>query len=130
MHYGGLRRSDVGQRSDRRHRDHAAVSYDLIYSGPLYKSSRVEDNKIRITFDYTGTGLVARDGKALTHFSIAGEDKKFVEATAGITGNTVVVTSPDIARPVAVRFAWDQVAMPNLMNKEGLPAAPFRTDAW
>ena len=102
----------------------------LVYSGPLYKSARVEDNKIRITFDYTGTGLVARDGKELTHFSIAGEDKKFVEATAEIVMNTVVVTSPHVTKPVAVRFAWDQVAMPSLMNKEGLPAAPFRTDTW
>jgi sialate O-acetylesterase len=102
----------------------------LVYSGPLFRSSRVKGNRIRITFDHTGIGLVARNGKALTHFSIAGEDKAFVEATAEIVENTVVVSSTRVAEPVAVRFAWDQVAMPNLMNKEGLPAAPFRTDTW
>jgi sialate O-acetylesterase len=101
---------------------------DLVYSGPLFKFARVKGNTIRITFDHAGSGLVARDGRALTHFAIAGEDRKFVEATAGIVRNTVVVTSPQVARPVAVRFAWDQEALPNLMNKEGLPAAPFRTD--
>lgn len=103
---------------------------NVVYSGPVYKSARVEGNKIRITFDSTGTGLAARDSKALTHFTIAGEDKKFVEAKAEIVMNTVLISSPQVAKPVAVRFAWDQVAMPNLMNKEALPAAPFRTDAW
>lgn len=68
--------------------------------------------------------------RPLAASAIASEDKAFVEATAEIVENTVVVSSTHVAKPVAVRFAWDQVAMPNLMNKEGLPAAPFRTDTW
>ena len=72
----------------------------------------------------------SRDGKPLTHFTIAGEDQQFVEATATIEGDAVVVTSDKVAKPVAVRFGWDQLAEPNLANKEGLPASPFRTDDW
>jgi sialate O-acetylesterase len=101
---------------------------DLVYSGPLYKSMKVEGSKVRIAFDHTGSGLVSRDGKPLTWFTIAGEDKKFVEAKAEIDGNSVVVSAESISRPVAVRFAYHEEAQPNLANKEGLPAAPFRTD--
>ena len=103
---------------------------DLVYSGPLYDSMTVEGNKIRLKFKHTGGGLVAEGGKPLSHFTIAGEDQKFVPATAEIDGDTVVVSSPDVAKPVAVRFGWDQNAEPNLFNKAGLPASPFRTDDW
>ncbi len=102
----------------------------LIYSGPLHKSMTVEDNKARISFDHVGSGLASRDDKPLTWFEIAAEDKKFVEAQAAIDGDTVLVWSDEVAVPVAVRFGWNQVAQPNLMNKEGLPASPFRTDQW
>lgn len=102
---------------------------DLVYSGPLYKSMKVEDGKIRLFFDHVDGGLVSRDGKPLSHFTIAGEDKKFVPATAEIDGDTVVVSSESVAHPVAVRFGWHQEAEPNLSNKEGLPASPFRTDS-
>ncbi len=101
---------------------------DLVYSGPLYKSMAVEGAKIRITFDHTGSGLASRDGKPLSWFTIAGEDGQFVEAQAEIDGATVVVSSEKVAAPKAVRFGWNQEAEPNLMNKEGLPASPFRTD--
>jgi sialate O-acetylesterase len=96
-----------------------------VYSGPIFKSMKVDGTRVQINFEHTGSGLVARDGKELKHFEIAGEDKKFVPAKASIDGGTVFVTNP-----VAVRFAWDQVAEPNLSNKEGLPAIPFRTDDW
>jgi len=102
----------------------------IVYSGPLYKGMEVGLGEITVTFDHVGGGLVARDGKALTRFEIAGEDRKFVPATATIDGKTIVVASKDVAEPVAVRFAWHQEAEPNLMNKEGLPASPFRTDDW
>ncbi|MBN1341595.1 MAG: sialate O-acetylesterase [Phycisphaerae bacterium] len=102
----------------------------LVYSGPLYKSMAVDGNKARITFDHVGGGFVSRDGKPLTHFQVAGEDKKFVDAKAEIDGATVVVSSDQVAKPVAVRFGWHQEAQPNLSNKEGLPASPFRTDRW
>ncbi len=102
----------------------------LVYSGPLYKSMQVEDNAIRISFDHVGSGLVSRDGESLTWFQIAGEDQQFVEAEATIDGDTVVVSSDSVESPVAVRFGWNQIAEPNLMNKEGLPTSPFRTDSW
>jgi sialate O-acetylesterase len=103
---------------------------DLVYSGPLFKGMKVEEGKIRIRFDHVGGGLVSRDGQRLTWFSIAGADKKFVDAQAEIDGQSVVVQAEAVANPVAVRFGWHQEAEPNLSNKEGLPAAPFRTDAW
>ncbi len=103
---------------------------DVTYSGPLYKSMTVEGNTIRLTFDYVGSGLTSRDNEPLTWFQIAGEDKEFVEANATIDGDTLVVSSDAIANPVSVRFGWHQSAEPNLINKEGLPASPFRTDAW
>ena len=86
--------------------------------------------KVRIQFDYTGSGLASRDGKPLDHFTIAGEDQKFVEAKAEIDGNSVLVWADSVAKPSSVRFGWRQDANPNLMNKEGLPAPCFRTDKW
>lgn len=100
---------------------------NLVYSGPLYKSMKVEGNKIRIEFDHVGGGLKSRDGKPLSWFTIAGKDGDFVEANAVIDGNTVVVSSDKIAEPAAVRFGWNEIAEPNLMNADGLPAGPFRT---
>ena len=99
----------------------------LVYSGPLYKSMKVEGNKVRIEFDHVGGGLKSRDDKPLSWFTIAGKEGDFVEATAVIDGKSVVVSSDKIAEPAAVRFGWDQLAEPNLMNAEALPAGPFRT---
>jgi sialate O-acetylesterase len=107
---------------------------NLVYSGPIYKSMEVTGGpapaKIRIQFNSTGSGLASRDGKPLDHFTIAGEDKKFVEAKAAIDGKSVLVWSDAVPKPVAVRFGWRQDADPNLMNKEGLPASCFRSDNW
>ena len=100
----------------------------IVYSGPLFKQLTVEGNKARLSFDHVGGGLVSRNDKPLTHFQVAGADMAFVPAEAKIDGPTVVVSSDKVAAPVAVRFAWDQEAEPNLSNKEGLPASPFRTD--
>jgi sialate O-acetylesterase len=102
----------------------------LVYSGPIYKSMTVEGNKIRLHFDHVGGGLATNDGKPLTDFTVAGSDKKFVKAKAKIEGKTIVVESGQVAQPAAVRYAWHDDATPNLANKEGLPASPFRTDAW
>ena len=90
----------------------------------------VKDNKIVLSFDHCGSGLKRLNGEILTHFKIAGADKKFVAAKATIEGKTVVVSNPEVAKPVAVRFAWHETAIGNLGNKEGLPASPFRTDDW
>jgi sialate O-acetylesterase len=103
---------------------------EVVYSGPLYRSMSVEGTKIRLHFDHVGTGLESRDGEPLTWFSVAGADKDFVGAVAEIEGDTVVVSSDGVGDPVAVRFGWSNVAKPNLSNREGLPASPFRTDSW
>jgi sialate O-acetylesterase len=100
---------------------------ELVYCGPLYKSMQVEGDKIRLSFDHVGGGLISRDGQPLTWFQIAGEDNPFVDAKASIDGDTVVVQADGVANPTAVRFGWNQLAEPNLSNKEGLPASPFRT---
>ena len=129
---------------------------DLVYSGPLYDSMAVEGNKVRIKFKHVGGGLAAKeftdpvtpDGPSLEQrfgkgvevpklaegrvagFAIAGEDKKFVWADAQIDGETVVVSSAQVDKPVAVRYAWADTPICNLYNKAGLPACPFRTDDW
>ena len=98
------------------------------------KSFKIEDDKMLITFDYTGSGLIAKGGK-LKAFAIAGPDKKFVWADAEIVHkdgvDCLVVSSSKIKNPVAVRYAWaDNPAECNLFSKEGFPASPFRTDNW
>ena len=103
---------------------------DLVYSGPLYKSMKVEGNKIRVSFAHAGGGLVSRDGNPLSEFEIAGGDGTFVAATATIDGDAVVVEAGGVASPAQVRFGWRKIACPNLANKEGLPASPFQTDNW
>jgi sialate O-acetylesterase len=102
---------------------------DLVYSGPIYKSIKIEQDKARISFDFVDGGLMAKDG-SLKEFTIAGEDQKFVPANATIDGNTIVVSSDEVKHPVAVRFAWKNFPRPNLYNNAGLPASPFRTDTW
>jgi len=101
----------------------------IVYSGPVYKSMDVEGSTVRLHFDHVGGGLVARDGD-LTDFTIAGADRVFVDAKAVIDGDTILVSSPHVDAPVAVRFGWTNTAAPNLFNKEGLPASTFRTDDW
>ncbi len=103
------------------------------YASPLFDALKVEGNKARLTFKNAEGGLQARDGQgALTWFTIAGEDKKFVEAQAEISGDkkSVIVSAPGVDKPVAVRFGWNELAEPNLANAAGLPASPFRTDQW
>ncbi|MCW8133672.1 MAG: 9-O-acetylesterase [Planctomycetota bacterium] len=108
-----------------------AYGEKLVYSGPSYKSMAVEEGKIRLTFDHVGGGLEAKGGEPLKSFAIAGEDKVFVWADAKIDGETVVVSSAKVEKPVAVRYAWaDNPEGCNLYNKDGLPASPFRTDDW
>ncbi len=98
----------------------------VVYSGPTYKSFTVEGDKLRVQFDNVGGGLVSRDGKPLTWFEIIGEETDFVPATADIDGDSVVLWSPEVKKPVALRFAWHKLAEPNLANQAGLPAVQFR----
>ncbi len=102
---------------------------DVPCSGPLYRSMRVEDGAIRVFFDHADGGLVAQGGP-LTHFAIAGADRVFTGAEARIEGETVIVSSPGVPEPAAVRFGWCNAPTPNLFNRAGLPASPFRTDDW
>jgi alpha-L-fucosidase len=102
---------------------------NIVYSGPIYKSMNIENNKIRLLFDYSGSGLVCK-GNELTEFEISGADKKFVPAKAVIDGNTVLVSADEITEPTAIRFAFTNISQPNLFNREGLPASSFRTDNW
>jgi sialate O-acetylesterase len=102
----------------------------IVYSGPMFESMSAEEHSVRIRFTNTGSGLVAEGGGALLGFAIAGKDRRFYWAAARIDGQAVIVSSPDVADPVAVRYAWADSPSCNLFNAEGLPASPFRTDDW
>jgi sialate O-acetylesterase len=101
----------------------------ISYKSPLYKSMKIEKDKIRIYFDNAEQGLISKDGAA-TEFYIAGGDQQFLPAQARIDGNTVVVWNATLKNPVAVRFGFSNAAMPNLFGKDGLPVNLFRTDDW
>ena len=121
---------------------HVVYGENIVYSGPTYGSMKVAGNKIEITFKNTGTGLeigtapwtpsgkIPPVAKELKGFAIAGEDKNWFGADARIAGNSVIVESPQVPHPVAVRYGLADNPPCNLYNKEKLPAAPFRTDNW
>ena len=122
-------KSEVGRRL-------ALWAFDRTYgikqkevSGPLFREAKAEGKNMVVSFDHTGSGLVARDGKALTHFEVAAADGKFVPAVATIApdGKSISVSSDKVPAPTQVRFAWHETAEPNLMNKEGLPAGAFHS---
>ncbi len=106
-----------------------ALSYGekLEYSGPVFKGMSVENGRAVISFTHTGTGLMAK-GEELKGFTVAGADGKFLPARAEIDGSSVVVTADQIPKPAAVRYGWAIMPDGNLFNREGLPAAPFRSD--
>jgi sialate O-acetylesterase len=123
------RKKEVGDRLALAAEKLAYGEKDIVYSGPIYQSSTINGNKVIISFANTGGGLMTNDGEELSQFAIAGSDKKFVWANAKIEGDKVVVWNEDVPRPMFVRYAWaDNPDNPNLYNKEGLPASPFRTD--
>lgn len=102
---------------------------NIVYSGPIYQSQQIDGNKIIISFSNIGSGLITNDGEEPSEFAIAGADKKFVWAKAKIEGDKIIVSSDAVPNPMYVRYAWaDDPVNPNLYNKEGLPASPFRTD--
>lgn len=124
-----VNKKDVGYRLALAAQRVAYAEKDVVYSGPMYRSMKVKGNKVIVSFDHTGGGLVAKGADTLQYFAIAGPDKKFVWATAGIKNRKVIVSSDKVPHPVAVRYAWaDDPEGANLYNKEGLPASPFRTD--
>jgi sialate O-acetylesterase len=99
------------------------------YKSPAYQSMQVEKDKIRLSFSNVITGLKST-GKTPMQFLIAGDDQKFVPATAKIEGSTIVLSSKLVKSPVAARFCFDDTSMPDVFSAEGLPLAPFRTDKW
>jgi len=118
---------------------------DVVFSGPCFDAAKFDASSVTLTFQHgTALGLATKDGGPLKGFAIAGEDKKFVWADARIvplqkaaqagTAATqeagIVLTSPEVPKPVAVRYAWANSPVVNLVNQAGLPAGPFRTDAW
>jgi len=106
-----------------------AIAYGrhVEYSGPAYRSMKIKGNMIRLRFDHAKGGLVAKGAK-LEGFAIAGSDRHYVWADATIDGSTVIVSSPKVANPVSVRYAWAENPVCNLYNKADLPASPFRTE--
>lgn len=115
-----------------------AYGKDIVASGPTFKQMTVKGNEAVLAFENIGGGLVVKDveldggikvpGNELKGFAICGEDKRFRWAKAVVKGNTVVVSHPEVAKPVAVRYAWANFPLCNLYNQEGFPAVPFRTD--
>jgi len=115
---------------------------DLEVSGPLFKALMIEGSKARVVFDHAGAGLmlgkkdgrgavVETKGEKLNRIAIAGADRKWFWAEAVIDNNTLVVSSPEVKEPVAVRYAFEMNPDgANLYNRAGLPAGPFRSDAW
>lgn len=135
-------KQDVGLRLARWALHQTYGMRDIVPGGPLYRSHKIEGNSIRVSFDHVGSGLMVGkkqglepaqelpDGK-LGRFAIAGVDRKWHWAEAAIDGTEVVVRSPEVDEPVAVRYAYSMnPAGANLYNREGLPASPFRTDDW
>jgi sialate O-acetylesterase len=103
---------------------------DADHSGPKFKSATIEGDRIRVKFTDLWMGLASNDGKPLIGFSLAGEDRVFKKAAAVIDGDTIVVQSPEVPRPLAVRYAWASSPVCNLVGANGLPAWPFRSDDW
>jgi sialate O-acetylesterase len=103
-----------------------------VYQGPQYKYFEVKGKTAVIHFEAQGlrSGLSTNDQLAPKFFTVAGADQRFYDASAKIEGNTIVLVSDKVKRPVAVRYAFTNYAVTNLENKEGLPAVPFRTDNW
>lgn len=99
-------------------------------SGPLPANSNTSGTAITIAFKHTEGGLKSMVSGPLTGFEIAGTDQQWKAAEAKIVGETVVVSSPEVAMPVAVRYAWKDWPAYSLANGAGLPASPFRTDDW
>jgi sialate O-acetylesterase len=106
---------------------HTAYGKTVEYSGPMFRQATPEGGAMRVYFSHAD-GMQARGGGAITGFTVAGADGNFVAAEAKIEGDTIVVSSAQVAAPVAVRYAWADDPVSNLVNQAGLPAGPFRSD--
>jgi|GEM_PF-103891 len=125
-----LEKKPVGERLSLAAQNMIYGNTAVVYKSPSYQSMSIVGNKIVVSFNDIGGGLVVQGG-TLLRFAIAGTDRHFVNATASLVGNTVEVTSPSVPKPVAVRYAWaDNPNTANLYNSTGLPVRSFRTDDW
>ncbi len=98
--------------------------------GPLPVGSAIVGNSIAVAFKHTEGGLRSRDGAPVLGFEVAGVERQWKPASATIEGNRVLVSSPEVAEPAAVRYGWRGLPECTLYNGAGLPASPFRTDDW
>lgn len=103
---------------------------DVACSGPMFRALKLEEGLARVSFDFADSGLAARSGVELLGFETAGADRRFVPARANEAGPDVIISSPEVPQPVAVRYVWGDDPVGNLVNGNGLPASPFRTDNW
>lgn len=122
-------KKDVG---DRLWRAAKKVAYmdDIVHSGPMYLSHKINENAIEITFDYAESGWQNKNSDIIEGFAISGSDSVFHWATAEIDKNMIRVISDQVPNPIAVRYAWADNPKVSLYNREGLPVIPFRTDNW
>jgi sialate O-acetylesterase len=108
-----------------------AYGQDVEVYGPIYKSHQSEGNKIRVSFDHVGEGLAIKHAETVVGFEVAGADGEWAWADAVIEGDTIVVSSKDVAKPVHVQYAFsNRPSYANLFNKDGLPALTFTTVEW
>ncbi len=120
-------KKDVGERLALAAQKIAYGNKKIVHSGPIYKSMKINDNSVILSFENVGSGLMTKDGKELKYFAIAGEDGKYVWASAKIENNKVIVWNDEVKNPKFVRYAWaNNPEGANLYNKEGLPASPFQ----
>ena len=125
-----LNKLDVGKRLALLAERDVYGDSDIVAEGPVFREMEESGREVILHFDHVGGGLKSSDGAPLRYFAVAGEDGKFVWADARIEGKTVVISSPEVSTPVAVRYAWtDAPEDINFFNAAGLPARPFRTDA-
>jgi sialate O-acetylesterase len=103
---------------------------NIICSGPLFKSMKIQQGKIILLFDDVGKGLVFKSSNGESNFLISGKDSMFVKANVEVDGKRLIVYNDSVKNPIAVRYAWTNAAVATLFNKEGLPASTFRTDNW
>ena len=119
----------VGERLWRQAARQAYGHQDIVTSGPDFSGMDIEGDKVTLRFS-NAEGLTTTEGNAPAGFIIAGEDKRFFLADAELDGETIILTNANVKKPVAVRYAWADYPVVNLVNGEGLPAVPFRTDNW
>lgn len=121
-------KKDVGERLAR-----WALAKDygknVVFSGPHYKKMKIQKDKVILTFDYAD-GLILKQRNGKTNFEIAGSDSVFHDAGVNVKNNSLIISSPDVKNPAAVRYCWGNTAEATLFNDAGLPASSFRTDDW